>query len=545
MRAPSAADFAGTRRLTRLAVRRDRYTFLAWWLGLGAFVAATTEMFVNSLAVHEDLVRETQMVATNVGMRLLGISSGPSVGGYMLHREFVTLSALVALMSTFAVIRHTRQNEELGRAEMLGSTVVGRYAELAAAVVVAAAADVVLALVLGVAIASTGQPVAGSMLAGASIAAVGLVWVGVAAVTCQLSSTTRGASGIAAGVLGVSFVLSGIGNMVGTVDRAGTTVTSAWPAWLSPMGWGQQTRPFGDAHWWPLLLAVVALALLLLVAGALASRRDVGRGLWPERRGHPSATRALLSPVGLAWRLQRGVFLGWAVALAMFGLIFGNLTEQIQGLEGHAKDWWTQTGGSAVVVDAYRVSIIQMAGMFVAVYVVQVLLRMRVDENSGTLESVLATGVTRAGWLWGHVVNAIAGSVVLVVLFAVSMGLTAGQVLGHTGSQVRELVWAGLVQIPGILVVGAVVVLAVSVVPRWSVSVSWAVMIGALVIGPMFGPDLNLPTWVQDLSPFTHSPKAPAAAVTAAPLLALVLVCLVVGVAALLALRRRNLALPT
>ena len=289
--------------------------------------------------------------------------------------------------------------------------------------------------------------------------------------TCQLSSTTRGAAGIAAGALGIAFALSGIGNMLGTVDEAGVRVTSAWPAWLSPIGWGQQTRPFGGAHWWPLLLAVAALGVLLAIAVALASRRDVGRGLWPERRGHAEATRALLSPVGLVWRLQRSAFIGWAVALMMFGLIFGNLTEQIQGLEGHAKDWWTEAGGTDQVVDAYKVSIIQMAGMFVAIYVVQVLLRMRVDETGGTLEPVLASGVTRARWLWGHLVNAVAGCVALMVLFAVSMGLTAGQVLGDTGTQVRELVWAGIVQVPAILVLGAAVVAVVCVLPRWAVPV--------------------------------------------------------------------------
>ena len=397
MRVLTTADFAGTVRLTRLAARRDRYTLAAWCTGLGLFVAATTAMFDSSLALHEDLVRETRMVATNTGMRLLGLTSGPSVGGYMLHREFVTLAVLAALMSTFAVIRHTRQNEELGRAEMLDSTVVGRYAGLAAGVLVAAAADVVLAGVLGLAIVVAGQPVEGAFLAGASVAAVGLVWVGVAAVTCQLSSTTRGASGMAAGALAVAFVLSGIGNMAGTVDKAGLRVTSDWPAWLSPIGWGQQTRPFGGADWAPLLLAVLALVVLLVAAVVLESRRDVGRGLWPERRGHPAAARSLLSPVGLTWRLQRGAFLGWAAVLTMFGLIFGNLTEQIQGLTGHAKDWWTQTGGTDQVVDAYQVSIIQMAGMFVAIYVVQVLLRMRVDETGGTLESVLASGRMAVG----------------------------------------------------------------------------------------------------------------------------------------------------
>lgn len=544
MRILTRADFAGTVRLTRLAARRDRYTLAAWCVGLGLFVAATTAMFASSLVLHQDLVRETRMVATNTGMRLLGLTSGPSAGGYMLHREFVTLAVLAALMSTFAVIRHTRQNEELGRAEMLDSTVVGRYAGLTAGVLVAVAADLVLAGVLGVAILVAGQPVEGAFLAGASVAAVGLVWVGVAAVTCQLSSTTRGASGMAAGALAIAFLLSGIGNMAGTVDRTGMRVTSDWPAWLSPIGWGQQTRPFGGAHWAPLLLAVLALVVLLIVAVLLESRRDVGRGLWPERRGHPAAARTLLSPVGLTWRLQRGAFLGWATVLTMFGLIFGNLTEQIQGLTGHAKDWWTQTGGTDQVVDAYQVSIIQMAGMFVAIYVVQVLLRMRVDETGGTMESVLASGVTRAGWLWGHVVNAVLGAVALMVLFAVSMGLTTGQVLGGTGRQVVDLVWAGLVQIPGVLVVGAAVVAVGCVLPRWSVPVSWALMLFMFVAGPMFGPSLKLPQVVQDLSPFTHSPQAPAVDVTAGPVLALSAIALGLAVAGLLVLRRRNLALP-
>jgi ABC-2 type transport system permease protein len=544
MRRLTASDFTGTRRLTGLAVRRDRVTLPAWWAGLGLFVGATTAMFTQSLAVTEDLVRETQMVATNAGMRMLGITSGPSIGGYMLHREYVTLAVLAALMSTFTVIRHTRQNEELGRAEILGSTMVGRYAELASGVIVAVGANLVLALVLGAAISVNGLPLEGAVLAGLSVALVGLVWVGVSAVTCQLSATTRGAAGIAAGTLGIAFALSGIGNMLGSVDAAGVRVTSAWPAWLSPIGWGQQTRPFGAALWWPLLLAVGALMLLLSTATVLTSRRDVGRGLWPERRGHAGATWALRSPVGLVWRLQRSVFVGWAVALVLFGLIFGNLTDQIQGLEGHARDWWTEVGGTQQVIGAYKVSIIQMAGMFVAIYLVQVLLRMRVDEVGGTLESVLASGVTRTRWLWGHLANAVASCVVLIVLFAVSMGLTAGQVLGSPADQTRELVWAGLVQLPGVLAVGAAVIAVMSVSPRWSGPASWALLLVTLVVGPMFGPGLNLPASVQDLSPFTHSPKAPAAMVTASPLIALGSVGIGLVLVALAVLRRRDLALP-
>jgi ABC-2 type transport system permease protein len=108
----------------------------------------------------------------------------------------------------------------------------------------------------------------------------------------------------------------------------------------------------------------------------------------------------------------------------------------------------------------------------------------------------------------------------------------------------RSLVWAGVAQLPGILVVGAGALLVVCLVPRWAVPASWGLLLAMLVVGPMFGPGLDLPSWVQDLSPFTHSPKAPAAAVTAAPVLALTAACLALGSAALLSLRRRDLVLP-
>ena len=150
-----------------------------------------------------------------------------------------------------------------------------------------------------------------------------------------------------------------------------------------------------------------------------------------------------------------------------------------------------------------------MAGMFVAIYVVQVLLRMRVDETGGTLEPVLASGVTRARWLWGHLANAVLGAVALMVLFAVSMGLAAGQVLGDTAGQVPELVWAGLVQVPGVLVVGAAVVAVSCVMPRWSVPVSWALVLVMLVAGPMFGPSLDLPAAGAGPVPVHPQPQGP------------------------------------
>ena len=82
------------------------------------------------------------------------------------------------------------------------------------------------------------------------------------------------------------------------------------------------------------------------------------------------------------------------------------------------------------------------------------------------------------------------------------------------------------------------------VLPRWSVGLSWALVAGGVFVGPMFGPSLGLPTWLLDLSPFTHVPNAPAVAITPGPVLGLVTACALLAGAGAVAMHHRNLALP-
>lgn len=539
------SGFVGTALLVRLALRRDRYTFPAWLLGMTFFLAATTAMFESSYTDHPGLlVTDTRVVVENPGMRVLGLVSGASVGGYTLHRDALTLAVLAALMSVLAVVRHTRQAEELGRAEMLGAGVVGRYAPLAAAVTVTLAANVVLAALLGLGMVVAGQPVVGSLAGGTSIALVGVTFTGVAAVTSQLASTTRGATGLAGAALGLSFLLAALGNMLGTVDLVALRVTSAWPVWLSPIGWSQQMRPFAENLWWPAAIALLFLGASTSVALVLVGRRDVGRGMWPERRGAARARPSLLSPFGLVWRLQRGVLLGWAVALTGFGLVFGALSEQIRTMGGEETEWYSTFGGDTDLLGAYWASMMQIAGMAVAAYVVTLVLRLHHDETAGTLEPVLATSVARLRWLSAYAVNAAVGATALILLFAGAMAVTGSLVLDDGDALPLDLLGAALVQLPAIGVLGAAALTLVVTAPRWSVGLSWALVIVAVVVGPMFGPSLGLPGWVLDLSPFTHVPNAPAVPVSAGPVLGLVAIASLLGGAGALALRRRNLALP-
>lgn len=124
------------------------------------------------------------------------------------------------------------------------------------------------------------------------------------------------------------------------------------------------------------------------------------------------------------------------------------------------------------------------------------------------------------------------------------MGITGGQVLGGTAALLRDLVGAAMVQLPAIGVLGAAVVVVLMLLPRWSVGLSWALVVGSIYVGPMFGPSLGLPTWLLNLSPFTHVPNVPAVALSVGPVVGLGLSCVLLAAAGALLLRRRNLALP-
>lgn len=168
----------------------------------------------------------------------------------------------------------------------------------------------------------------------------------------------------------------------------------------------------------------------------------------------------------------------------------------------------------------------------------------RAALSEGPLEPVLAAAVSRLRWAMSHLLNTWLGAVALLLVFAVGMGLAAGQGLGDTPAQLRAMTGAALVQLPGFMDIGGVVIAATGLLPRWAGPVSWTVLLGSVLLGPLFGPSLDLPRWAQNLSPFTRIPKAPAADVTATPLTALVAVSVVLAVMGTVSLRRRDLALP-
>jgi ABC-2 type transport system permease protein len=532
--AARAHSLVGTWHLTRLALRRDRVILPIWIVLLSIVPASTVSTYAQFYPTAASRASLAAGAAANPSFALL---YGPALdlgtaGGFIAWRMGGLLALLIGLMTVFTVTRHTRAEEDSGRAELLASTVVGRYAALTSAVALSAGASLLIGVIQVVTLIGAKLPAAGALAFGAGIALAGLVFTAVAAVAVQLAGYSRTANGIGTAVVGVAFLLRGAGD---------STSDAHWLSWLSPLGWPQQLRPFAGERWWVLVLPVAATLVIGAVGYALLPRRDFGVGLIPPRPGPAEAAPSLRSPFALAWRLQRGPLLGWVIGLAVGGAVFGSIASGITGLVGQTeqtKEIFERLGGTDAIVDAFLSTMVGLFAMLASLYGIQATLRMRTEETAVRLEPLLATRVGRLRWAGSHLVFAFLGTALLVLVGGVLLGLTNGLRAGDVGASVGHLLPAVLVQVPAAWVVIGLSTLIFGLLPKFT-GASWAVGALALLIS-LFGPVVNAPQAVLDVSPFQHPPKLPGQEFTATPLVWLLVVAAAALAAGLAGWRRRD-----
>ena len=527
--------FTGTGPLVVAGLRRDRVLLPVWALVFAATAAAsaaaTTDLYPDETAragAAEAINTSSALVA------LYGRVYGSTTGAVSMIKLGGFGSVCVALFATVLVVRHTRAEEETGRLELLASTSVGRLAPLGAGLAVAATASLLVGAVTAVALAATGLPADGSAAFGAAWAGAGLCFAAVAGVAAQLTTAARTATATCAAALAAVYAVRAVG------DVASTGVWSRL-TWLSPIGWAQQFRPFAGNRWWVLLVVLVFSALVTAAAFALAARRDLGTGLVGDRPGPSTAATTLRSPLALAWRLQRGALVGWTVGFVLMGALVGGIASNVSSFLNNpsAQDFITQLGGRQGLVDAFLAVEISFAGIIASAYGISAALRLRTEEAAGRAAPVLAAPASRTRWAGSHVVLALGGTTLLLVVVGLGAGAVRAAQTGRTAELGRLLV-AAVAQLPAAAVLVAVVVLLFGISSRAAVA-GWAVLVACILLGEL-GPLLSLPQAVMDLSPFAHAPRLPGGPVDLAPLLALTSTAAVLLGAGLAAFRRRDVA---
>jgi ABC-2 type transport system permease protein len=525
---------AGTGKLVRLVLRRERLRLSIWVVVLAGVPIITANAFIDLYPTEASRQMLAATVISSPALTsMLGPLYAPSIGGLVAWRAGVLGGVFVALMAVLTVIRHTREEEETGRRELLGATVVGRHAQLAAAVIVTIVAGILVAALLTAGLTSLGLPFAGSLAFGLGFAGVAATFAGVGAVAAQLTEAASSARGIAVSVVGLMYLLRVAGDAGGEATE--------WMSWISPIGWFSRLRPYADEQWWVLFLWVGLAAVLIGAAVAIAARRDVAAGAFPSRPGPAEATASLSSPLGLAWRLHRGSVIGWTLGLAVLGMVYGIAGDSIGDLiEGNPQlaEILEQIGGAQGLTDTYFATVVGIIAIVISAYAIRAVLRLDVEEEAHRAEYVLATTTPRHRFAWSHLVFGLVVPVVMLAVSGAMAGATYGAIVGDVGPQVPRVLGAAMAQLPAVWVLTGTTMALYGLAPR-RVGFSWGVLVACVLLG-QFGQILQLPQWSLNLSPFTHIPVVPSDDVEILPFAILLVAAGGLIAAGLFGFRRRD-----
>jgi ABC-2 type transport system permease protein len=272
---------------------------------------------------------------------------------------------------------------------------------------------------------------------------------------------------------------------------------------------------------------------------ALSARRDVGAGLVAARTGAPEAASWLRSPIAVAFRLQRASLIWWTLALAVFGLIFGGVADQIADTEGISDDRIEMFGGSVdTLVDGFLGIITLLTAVLAGIMVVLGVQAVRSEETKGRAEPVLSTATSRSSWFGSHLAVISIGLVGLLLVVGFTTGTGAAISVGDA-SYVWAVTTAHLAHAPGVLVVLGIAALLFGILPR-AIGVTWVLLGSALFVG-IFGAIMDVPQWIRNLVPMEHTGQPPLEEISWSAAGILLVIAAGLAAAGLVAFGRRDL----
>lgn len=533
----SGSTLTGLPTLLRLALRRDRIRVPVWAIGIAAGMVMILGAGSGGYESEAELAERAEMLQQPALIAISGPSIGVdnyTLGAFLTNEAISYMLIIVALMSIFIVVRHTRAEEDAGRAELLRSNVAGRHASLGVGMIVAVIANLLMAILVAIGLGSAGMDSVtwtGSWLYGLAMAGAGIFFAALTAIAVQLRGQATPVIALATLLVFLTYVIRSVGDVTGAY----------WFSWLSPFAWAQRTYAYVDDRWWPLLVPFVASTAAVALAAALSSRRDFGAGLWANRPGKATASLVLSTPTGMRWRLQRGGLIGWALGIVGFGLLYGPLIGEVESVAANSTQIGNiveDTGGTAA--EALLAHLVSIIAIFSAIYgSAFAFLRARHDEVQGLAEPVLSTAASRRRWLASYIVVATLSSIGILFLSAFGLGATAGSAIGDETILPKMLTAAAINVVPLLFTI-AVAVAFFGFAPSFAHWAVWILVGYALTIGK-FGEMFGVAGWAPQLSPFTMVPRYPAEDFSVPTIIGLLIVAAGLFVVGFRAFRSRDL----
>jgi len=525
-----SADVAIVRRT--LADGRVRTLCFALLFALSAYANAAG--YKSAYPTLKDRLDFAHSFGTNKALRLFyGVPHDLiSSGGYSAWRIVGFFSILAGAWGLLAAVAALRGEEDAGRAELVLAGIVGRggqFADVLVAIVLSAAC---MWLVMLLALIAGGLEAEGSAYVALATLAPAIVFAGVGALMSQLASTRRVALELSSAALAASLAVRVI---------ADTASGVGWLRWVTPLGWSEELRAFTGTRPAVLLAPAAVSALLFVLAGAIARRRDVGSGLLQTSDSSAPNLRLLSSPAALALREERASLAAWLAGTALYAAVIGALCTSFnsQSISTSLQREIRKLGAASITTPAgalgfYFLFFTLVTCLFVCAQVAAA----RREEADERLQTLFALPFGRHAWLTGRLALALAGTVALAL--ALALVTWAAAETQHAGVSLPRMLEAGANCVPVALMFLGIGALAFALLPRAGVGIAYGLVTVAFV-WDLFGSLLGAPHWVVDLTPFQHIALVPAQPLRVGATLVMLGIGAAGALAAGLVFRRRDL----
>ncbi len=529
--------FQQTGTLVKLILRQERLKIFIWLFSLVAVTLAAAAAYPTVYTDEQSRLAYALTMKNPAMIAMLGpgyaLEDYASFGPILSTDMLIFTVIAVSVMNILFVVRSTRADEEDGRLELIRSLPVGRLSYLSASIITAVVTNLLLALLVGFglyALNIEGIDLAGSLLYGFNLGAVGLLFAVLTALFAQLAETSRGAMMLSFAALIAAYLIRAVGD-----------VSNETLSFISPLGWAVRTDVFVGNHWWPVLLSSAAAVVLIAVSFYLNSVRDLDAGFIPAGKGKEHASPFLQTLFGFTLRLQSFNIVAWGIGImlisAAFGAVMGDLETYFADME-LLQEFFLAEDPDFSMADQFIALLMAIMSLFCAIPAAIAVLKLRGEENKNRTEHFYGRAVSRTRLLGVYVLVAVIVSVVMQLL--VALGLWSAMIaVMEDAISFKTIFSAALVYLPALWIVVSLAVLLLGTAPK-AVGLVWFYVTYCFIV-VYLGGLLDFPQWAKNLSVFELIPQIPLDDLTFKPLIMLTLGSLVVSFVGFLGYNRRDI----
>lgn len=527
--------FANTGLIIRFILKRDRVRIPVWILSIAIFTIAIALMLPNlyTSSLEREIMAETMKNPAITVMLGPGYGLDNYTDGAMMAHFMLVFTALATgIMGILLTVRHTREDEEEGRIEMIRSLPVGALSPLTATIIMITIVNIVLTVIVGFGLYSLGfesMDLEGSFLYGASIGVIGIYFAALTGLFAQLSTNSRSTLGYSFTFLIAAYIVRGIGDIEYEILSL-----------ISPLGLILRTEVYVSNNWWPVFATLGQSILLFALSLYLNSIRDLGAGFIPARPGRKYASSLLSSPLGLSIRLQRTSIIAWTVGMYVLGVSYGSILGDLEGFLDTSGVLLKMLPESAdySITERFITMLMTILSILGSIPVLLYVLKLKSEEKKARTAHLLARAVSK---------NSLIGSYTLIGLVAAPitqlmsvLGLWSAAIFVMDNLVSMDILFkSALAHLPAMWIMVGLAVLLIGYLPNLT-GLSW-LYLGYSFFVVYMGEMLQLPDWMSNLSPFGHIPQIPMEEFSLVKMLVLIAITAILIVAGFVGYNTRDL----